>query len=194
MTPGKTRIAIVAGETSGDQLGAAIIGALQARFSGLEFRGIAGPRMVAAGAQSLYPMDKLAVRGYIEVIRSLREILAIRRGLARELLDDPPDLFIGIDAPDFNLGLETRLKAAGIPTVHYASPSIWAWRAERIQAIGRAVERMLVLFPFEAALYEKAGIPVSYVGHPLADAMPLDPDRAEARAQLRLGKIERAHV
>jgi lipid-A-disaccharide synthase len=182
-----TRIALVAGEASGDMLGAALIGALKARFTGLEFYGITGPRMAAEGAKSLYPMDKLAVRGYVEVLKSLRELLAIRRGLARTLLASPPDLFIGIDAPDFNLALEAKLRAAGIPTVHYVSPSIWAWRPERIHTIGRSVDRMLAMFPFEEALYRDAGIPVSYVGHPLADAMPLDPDRAEARTQLRLG-------
>jgi lipid-A-disaccharide synthase len=176
----------VAGEASGDLLGAALIHALKARWPGLEFHGIAGPRMMAAGARSLFPMDKLAVRGYVEVLRSLREILQIRRGLARALLADPPDLFVGIDAPDFNLGLEARLKAAGIRTVHYVSPSIWAWRGERIHAIRRSVDRMLVMFPFEEKLYADAGIPVSYVGHPLADAMPMAPDRAEARAQLRM--------
>jgi lipid-A-disaccharide synthase len=180
------RIAVVAGEASGDQLGAALIRALRARWPDLEFAGIAGPRMMAEGATSAYPMEKLAVRGYVEVVKSLREILAIRRGITRAILGARPDLFIGIDAPDFNLGLETRLKAAGIPTVHYVSPSIWAWRPERIGAIGRAVDRMLVMFPFEEPIYREAGIPVTYVGHPLADAMPLAPDRDEARAQLRL--------
>ena len=180
------RIGVVAGEASGDQLGAALIRALRERWPRLEFFGIAGPRMQAEGAASLYPMEKLAVRGYVEVVRSLREILAIRRGVTSAFLKQRPDLFIGIDAPDFNLGLETRLKAAGIPTVHYVSPSIWAWRAERVHAIGRAVDRMLVMFPFEEKIYADARIPVSYVGHPLADAMPLAPDRGEARAQLRL--------
>jgi lipid-A-disaccharide synthase len=180
------RVAIVAGEASGDLLGAALIRALKARWPALEFEGIAGPKMEAEGARSLYPMEKLAVRGYVEVLRSLREILAIRRGLARRLLDRKPDLFIGIDAPDFNLALEARLKSAGVPTVHYVSPSIWAWRPERIRTIGRSVDRMLVMFPFEEAIYRDAGIAVDYVGHPLADAMPLVPDRAEARAQLRL--------
>ena len=179
-------IGIVAGETSGDQLGAALIRALKSRWDHLDFVGIAGPRMVAEGARSLFPMEKLAVRGYLEVVKHLPEILSIRRNLAREWLARPPDLFIGIDAPDFNLGLETRLKAAGVPTVHYVSPSIWAWRFERIHKIGRAVSRMLVTFPFEAPIYEKAGIPVSYVGHPMADTMPLVPNRVEARAQLRL--------
>ena len=187
------RIAIVAGETSGDMLGAALIRALKERWPELEFYGIAGPKMIAEGARSLYPMEKLAVRGYVEVLKSLREIIAIRRGLARQLLADPPELFIGVDAPDFNIGgglwrgLEPRLKAAGVPIVHYVSPSIWAWRPERIHAIARAVNHMLVMFPFEEAIYRKAGIPVTFVGHPLADSMPLEPDRREARAQLRLG-------
>jgi lipid-A-disaccharide synthase len=122
----------------------------------------------------------------VEVLKHYREIFGIRSQLARRLLADRPDLFIGVDAPDFNLGLETRLKAAGIRTVHYVSPSIWAWRASRIHGIKRAVDRMLAVFPFEEPIYEKAGIPVSYVGHPLADAMPLRPDRDEARAQLRI--------
>jgi lipid-A-disaccharide synthase len=182
------RVAIVAGEASGDLLGAALIRAVKARFPDVEFYGIAGPKMMAEGARTLYPMEKLSVRGYVEVLKHLREILGIRSGLMRRLLDDKPDLFIGIDAPDFNLKLETRLKAAGVPTVHYVSPSIWAWRPERIQRIGQAVERMLVMFPFEAAIYEKAGIPVSYVGHPLADSMPLVPDTTGARTQLRLAR------
>ena len=180
------KVAIVAGEASGDLLGAAIIHALKSRWPGIEFYGIAGPRMIAEGATTLYPMEKLAVRGYVEVLKHLREIWGIRNGLRRRLIAERPDLFIGIDAPDFNLGLETSLKAAGIRTVHYVSPSIWAWRPERIHSIARAVDRILVLFPFEAPLYEKAGVPVTFVGHPLADAMPLEPDRAEARAQLRL--------
>jgi lipid-A-disaccharide synthase len=180
------KVAVVAGEASGDLLGAALIRALRARWPGLEFEGIAGPRMQAEGARTLYPMEKLAVRGYVEVVKSLNDILAIRRGLLRRLIADRPGLFVGIDAPDFNLGLEAKLKAAGIPTVHYVSPSIWAWRPERIHGIARAVDRMLVMFPFEEDIYRKAGIGVDYVGHPLADAMPLVPDRADARAQLRL--------
>ncbi len=182
------RVAIVAGEASGDLLGAALIRAVKARFPDVEFYGIAGPKMMAEGARTLHPMEKLAVRGYVEVLKHLREILGIRSSLARRLLADKPDLFIGIDAPDFNLGLETRLKAAGIPTVHYVSPSLWAWRPERIRKIAQAVDRMLVMFPFEAQIYEQAGIPVSYVGHPLADAMPLQPDTTGARTQLRLAR------
>jgi lipid-A-disaccharide synthase len=184
-----TRIAIVAGEASGDMLGAALMRALLARRPGLRFEGIVGPKMVAEGAESLFPSEPLGVRGYVEVLRNLREILRIRRNLARHLLDSPPDLFIGIDAPDFNLGLEARLKAAGIRTVHYVSPSLWAWRPERIHSIAKAVDHMLVMFPFEEKFYQDAGVRVSYVGHPLADAMPLDPDRADARAQLRLGTM-----
>jgi lipid-A-disaccharide synthase len=180
------KVAIVAGEASGDLLGAALIHAIKSRWPDTQFYGIAGPRMMAEGAESLYPMEKLAVRGYVEVIKHLREILGIRAGLRRRLLADKPDLFIGIDAPDFNLGLETKLKAAGIRTVHYVSPSIWAWRPERVHSIAKAVDRILVLLPFEAPIYEKEGVPVTFVGHPLADAMPLEPDRTEARAQLRL--------
>jgi lipid-A-disaccharide synthase len=182
-----TRVAIVAGEASGDLLGAALIKAVRERWPDTEFYGVCGPRMVGEGARAIYPTEKLAVRGYIEVIRHLREIAGIRSGIYREVLRDRPDVFIGIDAPDFNLGLEAKLKSVGVKTVHYVSPSLWAWRPERIHAIGRSVDRMLVLFPFEEAIYEKAGIPVSYVGHPLADQMPLEPDRREARAQLRLG-------
>lgn len=180
------RIGIVAGEASGDLLGAALIRAVRSRWPGAEFGGIAGPRMIAEGARTMFPMDKLAVRGYVEVLKHVREILAIRSALARELLANPPDLFIGVDAPDFNLGLEAKLKARGIPTVHYVSPSLWAWRPERIHSIARAVDRMLVMFPFEEPIYRKAGVAVSYVGHPLADDMPMHPLRDEARSQLRL--------
>jgi lipid-A-disaccharide synthase len=125
--------------------------------------------MRAAGWRCSFPLDKLAVRGYVEVIRHYREIRGIRNRLAEQLLKEPPTLFIGVDAPDFNLGLEARLKAAGVPTVHYVSPSIWAWRAGRIRKIRRAVSKMLLVFPFEAVIYERAGIPAVYVGHPLAD-------------------------
>lgn len=180
------RIAIVAGESSGDLLGAALIRALRARYGDLEFYGIAGPRMIAEGARTLFPLEKLSVRGYVEALKHLPEIWGIRRELGARLVADKPDLFIGIDAPDFNLGLEKRLKSGGIRTVHYVGPSLWAWRPERIHGIPRAVDHMLVLFPFEEAIYKKAGVPVSYVGHPMADAIPLKPDRDDARAQLRL--------
>lgn len=187
------KVAIVAGEPSGDLLGASLIRAVKSRWPQAEFYGIAGPRMIAEGATTLVPMDKLAVRGYLEVLKNLRELVAIRSSLTRRFLADKPDLFIGVDAPDFNMGapllpgIEPKLKDAKIPVVHYVSPSIWAWRPHRIKWIGRSVDRILALFPFEPEIYRKAGIPVDYVGHPLADAMPMEPDRREARAQLRLG-------
>jgi lipid-A-disaccharide synthase len=186
------RVAIVAGEASGDLLGAALVRAIKARWPATELTGIAGPKMQAEGVTSLYAMDTLAVRGYVEVLRSLREILAIRRGLVRELLARPPDLYIGVDAPDFNFAVEAKLKAAGVPTVHYVSPSIWAWRAERLHKIGRAAGHVLCLFPFEAPIYAGAGIPATFVGHPLADTMPLVPDREGARSQLRLAGVRPA--
>lgn len=180
------RIGIVAGEASGDLLGSLLIKALRAHYSDIEFIGIAGPQMQGCGAHSLFPMEKLAVRGYVEVLKSFREILGIRKRLIKYFLDNPPDLFIGIDAPDFNLALETALKKKGITTIHYVSPSIWAWRGERIKKIAAAATKVLTLFPFEAPIYQKAGIPVSYVGHPLADVIPDVPDKAAAREQIRL--------
>jgi lipid-A-disaccharide synthase len=180
------RIGIIAGEASGDLLGAHLIASLQTRFPSVEFVGIAGPRMQALGAQSLYPMEKLAVRGYVEVLKHYREIRRIQRDITSHFLRHPPDLFIGIDAPDFNLGVEEPLKAAGITTIHYVSPSIWAWRKERIHRIKRAVSHMLTIFPFEAKLYQEAGIPVSYVGHTLADDIPLEIDRVSARRSLNI--------
>ena len=182
---------MVAGEVSGDLLAAQLIGALKGRGRQMLFAGIGGPRMSAQGFESQFPMEKLSVRGYAEALRHYREIMGIRRRLAKALLAERPDLFIGVDSSDFNLGLERRLKEGGIPTVHYVSPSVWAWRRWRMRSIARAVSRILVMLPFEAPLYEKAGIPVTYVGHPLADVIPLKPNRQEARAQLRLppGKL-----
>lgn len=182
------RIAMVAGEVSGDQLGAHLMEALQERYPRIEFYGIGGPHMEARGFRSLVPQEKLAVRGYVEVIKHLPELLRIRKELRRHLIKNHPDVFVGIDAPDFNLPLETRLKHAGIPTVHYVSPSVWAWRPERIQKIGRAVSLMLSLFPMEPPLYAKAGVPVSFVGHPLASEIPLQTDREAMREQLSLPK------
>lgn len=179
-------VGIVAGETSGDLLGAHLIRALRHRRPELRFVGIAGPRMQAAGAESLFPMEKLAVRGYVEALRHINEILGIRRKLARHFIARPPALFVGVDAPDFNLGLEERLLRRGITTAHYVSPSIWAWRGERIHKIKRSVSKMLTVFPFEAALYEQAGVPVAYVGHPLADVLAAMPSPVEMRLQLRL--------
>lgn len=180
------RIGIVAGEASGDLLGSHLVAALREKLPHAEFVGIAGPRMQAAGARTLFPMEKLAVRGYLEVLRHFREILAIRRKLKRYFRHNPPDLFIGIDAPDFNLGLEKTLKARGIPTIHYVSPSVWAWRRERVKKIANAVTHILALFPFEPKIYQDAGVPVSYVGHPMADVIPEHPDRDAMRARLKL--------
>jgi lipid-A-disaccharide synthase len=179
-------IGVVAGEASGDQLGAHLINALRTRLPQAHFTGIGGPRMQAEGMEVLYPMEKLAVRGYVEVLRHYFEIVGIRRRLGAHFLKERPALFVGVDAPDFNLDLETRLKAAGIPTVHYVGPQIWAWRRERIGHIRRAVDRMLVVFPFERELYEQAGVPVTYVGHPLAEILRTTPDRQAMREQLRL--------
>lgn len=178
------RIAMVAGEASGDLLASHLIRALAARLPQAEFVGIGGPKMTAAGFQAWWPHEKLAVRGYAEVLRHYREIAGIRRQLLRRLLDERPDIFIAVDAPDFNLWLERRLKRAGIPAIHYVSPSIWAWRGGRLRGIARAVSHMLCLFPFEPAIYEKAGVPVTYVGHPLADVFPLEIDRDQAKFQL----------
>ena len=180
------RIAIVAGEASGDLLASHLIAALKGRVRNAEFYGIGGPKMCGQGFKAWYPLEKLAVRGYVEVLKHYREIAGIRNALKKRLLADPPDVFIGVDAPDFNLALEKSLKDRGIPTIHYVSPSIWAWRGKRIHKIGVAVSRVLALFPFEPALYEKQGIPVSYVGHPLADMLPLEDGRRGARELLAL--------
>lgn len=180
-------IGIVAGEASGDLLGSHLIEALKARRTDLKFVGIAGPKMQAQGAQSLYPMERLAVRGFFEVLRHYWGLLKIRRALKSYFLENKPDLFIGIDAPDFNLGLERSLRRQGIKTVHYVSPSIWAWRKGRIKAIGRAADEVLCLFPFEKPIYDKEGIAATYLGHPTADTIPLEQNKIEARAEMQLG-------
>ncbi len=177
---------MVAGEASGDQLAAHLIAALKARRPQLHFTGIGGPKMIAQGFVSHVPLEKLAVRGYAEVLRHYREIMGIRRWLARRLLEERPALFIGVDSSDFNLDLERKLKEAGIPVVHYVSPQIWAWRGWRVRRIARSVTHLLAMFPFEPALYEKAGVPVTYVGHPLADLIPLEPEKGKARSELRM--------
>lgn len=178
-------VAIVAGEASGDLLGSLLIEAVRGAGLPAEFFGIAGPRMQAAGARSLFPMEALSVRGYVEALGSLGRILAIRRALARRLRSDPPKLFIGVDAPDFNLSLEAGLKRAGIPTVHFVGPSVWAWRPKRIRKVRAAAAHVLLIFPFEEAIYREAGIPATYVGHPIAHALP-EPDRRKARERLAL--------
>ena len=177
---------MVAGEASGDFLGAHLVAALRERVPGLQFVGIGGPKMEAEGLDSWFPMEKLAVRGYVEVLRHFLEIHAIRRKLRRRLVAARPALFIGVDAPDFNLPLERKLKRAGIPAVHYVSPSLWAWRSGRMSAITKSVDKMLVLFPFEEPLYRAAGVPVAYVGHPLADSTSDEDGSAAAKEQLRM--------
>jgi lipid-A-disaccharide synthase len=179
-------IGMVAGEPSGDTLGLHLMLALRRHLPGARFTGIGGPRMIGAGFDAIFPMEKLSVMGIAEVLRHFPELAGIRRRLAAHLLRERPRLFIGIDAPEFNLGLERKLKSAGVPTVHYVSPQIWAWRAGRVHKIRRAVSKMLVLYPFEKALYERAQVPVAYVGHPLADVLGKFPGAAAMREQLRL--------
>lgn len=185
VTKSSLQVGIVAGEASGDLLGSLLISALKSAQPELEFSGIAGPKMQSQGAHSLFPMQALSVRGYVEALGSLSKILAIRRALKRQLLKLRPELFIGVDAPDFNLSLERDLKKAGIPSVHFVSPSVWAWRPKRINKVRRAVSHALLIFPFEEELYRQAGIPATYVGHPLAHALP-EPDRKFARERLGL--------
>ena len=179
-------IGIVAGEASGDLLGSQLMRALLEQRPDLRFVGIGGPQMEAAGMQSWFPLERLAVRGYLEVLRHLPGIVALRRDLISRMLADPPALFIGIDAPDFNFGVERTLRRSGIPAVHYVSPSLWFWRGERIHKIKRSVDKVLALFPFEPPIYERAGVPVAFVGHPLADMLHAFPKQAEVREQLRL--------
>jgi len=182
----KIVIGIVAGEASGDLLGSHLMAALKEARPEVQFVGIGGPRMQSVGMEVLFPMEKLAVRGYVEVLRHYFEIIGIRRKLREHFLNNRPDLFIAVDAPDFNLDLELVLKQHGIPTVHYVSPSIWAWRGERIEKIKCAVTHMLALFPHEPKLYRQAGIPVDYVGHPLADLLPEYPRRTEMRESMHI--------
>ena len=182
------RIAMVAGEASGDLLASHLMAALKAKLPDAVFYGIGGPKMQALGFDAWWPMEKLAVMGYVDALKHYREISGIRRQLKKRLLDIRPDIFIGVDAPDFNLGLETDLKSAGVKTIHYVSPSIWAWRGGRIKKIARAVNRVLALFPMEPPLYEKERIPVTYVGHPLADIIPLVTNMLAVREKLSMPK------
>lgn len=179
-------VALVAGEASGDLLAAQLLRGLQARWPGLQAVGIGGPQLEAAGFKSWWPSEKLAVRGYVEVLRHYREIVGIRRQLKNRLLADKPDLFIGVDAPDFNLDLEGDLRAAGIKTVHFVAPAVWAWRPERVEQIRRCVDHVLCIFPFEPELLARHGIAATYVGHPLAPLIALEPDQAKARLELGL--------
>lgn len=180
------RIAIVAGETSGDMLGSGLITELKKQFPNASFEGVGGPLMEQQGLQSFSPMERLAVMGLFEILGRLFEIIKIRRFLVKHWLKNPPDVFIGIDAPDFNLGLEEKLKTAGIKTVHYVSPSVWMWRQKRVFKIARAVDLMLTLFPFEAQFYKDHNVPVACVGHHLADKIPLTTSNVMARETLGL--------
>ncbi|MBL8461868.1 MAG: lipid-A-disaccharide synthase, partial [Thauera sp.] len=184
------RIAMVAGEASGDLLAGMLLAGLRRRWPGLLAQGIGGPRMAEQGFQAWWPHERLAVRGYAEVLRHYRGLVALRRELGDRLLRERPDLFVGVDAPDFNLGLAERLRTAGLRTVQFVSPSIWAWRPGRVHQIGRAVDAVLCLFPFEPAIYAAHGISAHSVGHPLADAIPLEVPRAEARAALGLAETD----
>ena len=180
------RIGIVAGEASGDYLGSELIKSLLAKHGSVTFEGIGGNEMQAAGCRSLYPIEKLSVMGFVEVLSSLAELLSIRKKLIQHFLTNPPDVFVGIDAPDFNLGLECQLRKKGIKTVHYVSPSVWAWRQHRIRKISKSVDLMLALFPFETEVYRQHGVKAEFAGHPLANRINMRPDKKAARARLGL--------
>ncbi len=190
MSAAAPRLALVAGEASGDLLAGLLMRGLLARWPEARCMGIGGPRMQRHGFEVWWPSDTLAVRGYVEVLRHYREIAGIRRQLAERLLAERPDAFIGVDAPDFNLDLEARLRRSGIRTIHFVCPSIWAWRPGRVRKIAQAADRVLCLFPFEPEILARAGIAASYVGHPLADTIPLVPPRSASRASLGLGHYE----
>ncbi|MCB1699846.1 MAG: lipid-A-disaccharide synthase [Halioglobus sp.] len=180
------RIGVLAGEPSGDILGARVLAALRMRFPNLEIEGIGGPLMEQQGLDSMFPMDRLSVMGFIEPLKRLPELLRIRSAVREHFSRKPPDIFLGIDSPDFNLRLEEQLRARGVTTAHLVSPSVWAWRQRRIHRIKRAVDLMLCLFPFETAIYRQHDVPVCYVGHPLADEIPTQADRIAARSALGL--------
>src|SRR6201991_536412 len=189
LQPSPLRVAMVAGEPSGELLAASLLDGLASRLpAGTQYYGIGGPRMIATGFDAHFPMEKLSVRGYVEALKHIPGILGIRNELKRQLLAEPPSVFVGVDAPDFNFGLEHGLRDAGIPTLHSVCPSSWAWRGGRIKKIAKAVDHMLCVFPFETALLEKAGVAASYVGHPLADEIPLVPDTLGARRTLGLAE------
>lgn len=180
------RIGIVAGEISGDKLGAGLIKAIQKRHPDTQFTGIAGPEMMEAGCQSLFPQEKLAVMGLVEILSHFRELYQIRKQLLNHFLENPPDIFIGIDSPEFNLGLEEKLKQAGIKTVHYVSPQVWAWREGRLARIARSTDLILTVLPFEEDYYKKHQIPACFIGHSLADNIPDTVDKQPAREKLNL--------
>ena len=184
------KVGLVAGEASGDVLGAGLIREIRRQHPNAQCYGIGGPLMQAEGFESLFPMDRLSVMGLVEVLGRIRELFGIRRQLRERFITDKPDIFIGIDAPDFNLGLEKQLKSAGIATAHYVSPQVWAWREGRLKKIKRSVDHMLALLPFESEYYKKHDVPVTFVGHPLADQIPMKPDQKIAREQLGISDDE----
>lgn len=181
-------IAIVAGESSGDLLGSHLIRSLKSSRSDLKFIGIAGPKMMKEGAVSLFLMEELSVRGYFEAIRKLFHLIQLRKNLLNQILNQKPDLFIGVDAPDFNFWIERQLKKKGIPVIHYVSPSIWAWRGNRLRKIKKSIDHMLTIFPFEKNIYSKANIQATFVGHPLAEMIPLYSNKKKAQDKLKIIK------
>ncbi len=183
-------VAMVAGEASGDLLAGLLLAGLKERWPALQARGIGGPQMARHGFDVWWPHEKLAVRGYVEVLRHYREIVGIRNQLKERLLRERPDLFIGVDAPDFNLDLEACLKAQGVKTVHFVCPSVWAWRAERVEKLRLSCDHVLCIFPFEPQLLARHGIAATYVGHPLAQVIPMEPDKSAARQALGLGQAD----
>ena len=184
-------IAIVAGESSGDLLGSHLIKALRLNRTDLKFIGVAGPKMIKEGAASYFPMEELSVRGYFEALRKLFHLIKLRKNLLKKILDAKPDLFIGIDAPDFNFWIERQLKKKGIPVIHYVSPSIWAWRGSRLKKIKKSIDHMLTIFPFEKNIYSKANIQATFVGHPLAEMIPLHPNKKKAQDKLKIIKASK---
>lgn len=184
------RLGMVAGEASGDLLASLLLQGLRTRWPALSAQGIGGPKMQALGFETWWPHSKLSIFGYVDALLNIRELLSIRKQLGTRLISNRPDVFIGVDAPDFNFGLEQRLREAGIKTVHFVCPSIWAWRPERVEKIRRSADHVLCLFPFEPEILHEAGIGATYVGHPLADAIPMDPPREASRAALNLPECD----